>query len=70
LRTADAGFAGVGSPRLSVEEEIDRSDHAAASAAANFGRCDGNLIWVAVVLSRLIRNNAHSFEFTARIVTV
>jgi hypothetical protein len=33
-----------------------------------FGWDDGNVIWFAIVLSRLIRDNAHSFEFAARIV--
>lgn len=35
---------------------------------ARFGWDDGNLIFYAMVLSRLVRDNGHSFEYAARIV--
>jgi len=47
---------------------VRQVDPAVYQGERSFGWDDGNVIWFAVVLSRLIHDNAHSFEFIARIV--
>jgi hypothetical protein len=47
---------------------VRQVDPAVYEGERSFGWDDGNVIWFAVVLSRLIQDNAHSFEFAARIV--
>jgi hypothetical protein len=47
---------------------VRRVDPAIYEGERSFGWDDGNVIWFAILLSRLIRDNAHSFEFAARIV--
>ena len=50
--------------RYTFVREID----AAVYEDARFGWDDGNLIFYAMVLSRLVRDNGHSLEYAARIV--
>jgi hypothetical protein len=47
---------------------VRQVDPAVYEGERSFGWDDGNMIWFAMVLSRLIRDNGHSFEFAARIV--
>jgi hypothetical protein len=47
---------------------VRRVDPAVYEGERSFGWDDGNMIWFAMVLSRLVRDNGHSFEFAARIV--
>jgi hypothetical protein len=47
---------------------VRQVDPAVYEGPQSFGWDDGNVIWFATVLSRLIRDNGHSFEFAARIV--
>ena len=47
---------------------VRQVDPAVYEGERSFGWDEGNVIYLAVVLSRLIRDNSHSFEFTARIV--
>jgi hypothetical protein len=47
---------------------VQQVDPVVYEGARSFGWDEENLIWFAIVLSRLIRDNGHSFEFAARIV--
>jgi hypothetical protein len=47
---------------------VRQVDPAVYESEQSFGWDDGNMIWFAMVLSRLIRDNGHSFEFAGRIV--
>jgi hypothetical protein len=47
---------------------VRKVDPAVYEGERSFGWDDGNVIWFAILLSRLIRDNAHSFEFAARII--
>jgi hypothetical protein len=47
---------------------VRQVDPAAYEGERSFGWDEGNMIWFAMVLSRLVRDNGHAFEFAARIV--